>query len=130
MSSSSAGNPSYHVKDLVLLEGFDNKITGSGLDGFEDQGVLTEGADHDHAGLGVLTDDVAQRFDAAALGHDDVHGHQIGLDPAVIFKRRLAVFRFGDNLEPRAGKNILEHVAHEQGVINDHYSQGHSFLRG
>src|SRR5574342_1293431 len=62
------------------LEGFDHEVLGPRLDGLDHQGLLPHGAAHEDFRGGIELHDLAHRIDAAHVGHDDVHRHQLRLE--------------------------------------------------
>ncbi len=67
----------------------------------------------------------AHRVDAAHVGHDDVHGDQVGFELAVFLHRLAPGLRFAHHFKSRLCENIADHRAHEDRVIANEHRMTH-----
>src|SRR6266849_8164714 len=80
------------------LNGLLDKMLGALLQRGKNVFLVADGGDHDDTGVGVLTDDALDGFDAFHLGHGDVHEDDIGLDAVEFSDGSEAITGFTGNL--------------------------------
>jgi hypothetical protein len=106
------------ARAVVASKGLHHEIGGPGLDGFHDEGLLSQDAAHENHGAGVGADDLARGLDTALERHDDVHGGQVGLELMVQADGLDAVHGFAGDLVAPGDEDLLEHVAHENRIVD------------
>src|SRR5260370_8881454 len=88
------------TKDFVQdfgLNGFLDKMLGALLQRGQNVFLITDGGDHDDAGVGMLPDDALDGFNALHLGHGDVHENDVGLGAVELGNGREAIPLFPDD---------------------------------
>src|SRR5215472_18990482 len=109
----------HHREDVLRPEWLDDEVGGSRLDCLHHQRLLSERRAHDDHGVLVLLDDLPGRVDSALEGHHDVHGGEVRSQLLVLFHGFDAVGRLTHYFEPTRGEDVLDHVSHEDRVVND-----------
>ena len=86
--------------------------------------LIADGADHDDAGVGVLTHDAFDRFDAFHLRHGDVHEHDVGLGAVELRDGGQAVAGFTGHFPAEHLDHLDEIFAGEYGVVHYKVADG------
>src|SRR6185437_7586666 len=98
------------------LHGFEH---AAGLEGLDDERLLAHRAAHEDPRMRIHLADLAHRVDAAHVGHDDVHRHEIGTKLLVLLHGLRSRLRFTDDLESCLSQDVADHGAHEDRVVAD-----------
>src|SRR5205814_383737 len=125
-SMDSAEDPLHGFEDARRLERLHDEVLRSRLDRLDHQRLLPHRAAHQDLRVGILLDDLAHGIDAAHVRHDDVHGHEIGLELSVFLDRLGPRLRFAHDLETGLGQDVRDHRPHEDGVVADEDSVAHT----
>src|SRR5688500_19764630 len=86
------------LEHAARLKRLDDEVLGSRLDGFDDERLLAHRAAHENARGRIELRDLANRVDAAHVGHHDVHGHEVGPQLTVLLHGLHAGLGFADDL--------------------------------
>ncbi len=109
------------TKDFVQdfgLNGFLDKMLGALLQRGQNVFLITDGGDHDDAGVGMLPDDALDGFNALHLGHGDVHENDVGLDAVELGNGREAVARFAGDFTAEDLDHLHDVLAGEDGIVH------------
>src|SRR4051795_4411976 len=117
------------IDDAVGLERLDDEVLRAELQRLDDLRLLAERRAHDDARGGVAADDVGEGGEAVLLRHRDVERREVGLELLVAGHGLHAVACLPDDLMAGAREGVLDHLAHERGVVDDEDAgHGVSFL--
>src|SRR3954468_11377085 len=117
------------VDDAIGLERLDDEVLRAELQRLDDLRLLAQRRAHDDAGRGVAADDVGEGGETVLLRHRDVERREVGLELLVAGHGLHAVACLPDDLMAGAGEGVLDHLAHERGVVDDEDAgHGVSFL--
>src|SRR5437773_889142 len=121
----SAEHALYCLQHATRLEGFDDEILRACLNRFHHQRLLAHRAAHQDLRLRIDLADLADRIDAAHVGHDDVHRHEIRPKLAKLLDRFEPGLRLARDLESRLRQNVAHHGAHEDRVVTNENRLAH-----
>src|SRR3954468_15340715 len=117
------------VDDAIGLERLDDEVLRAELQRLDDLRLLAQRRAHDDAGRGVAADDVGEGGETVLLRHRDVERREVGLELLVAGHGLHAVACLPDDLMAGAREGVLDHLAHERGVVDDEDAgHGVSFL--
>src|SRR5689334_23278248 len=98
-SMRSAQDPLHRLEHARWLERLHHEVLGARLNRLDYQRLLAHRAAHEDLGVGIALADFPDGLDSAHVGHDDVHGHEIGLELAELLHRLEARLRLTHDLE-------------------------------
>src|SRR3954470_14703436 len=117
------------VDDAIGLERLDDEVLRAELQRLDDLRLLAERRAHHDAGRGVAAHDVGEGGEPVLLRHRDVERREVGLELLVAGHGLHAVACLPDDLVAGARQGVLDHLAHERGVVDDEDAgHGVSFL--
>ena len=120
--SSSATSKTFSVASAV---GFCTKSMAPGVEPAQHPLARLAGDAHDHNGHRPPRHLPLDEVHAVGPRHDQIAGHDVGLQPLDQLERLFAVARGADDLERRAAReHLLDDLADVGGVVDDEHATG------
>lgn len=107
------------------MEGLEDVVAGADVNGLHHEIFLTNCRDDDDLGRFVVLQDLASGVQAALLGHDDVHRHEVGPQSLVHLDGLRAVLGFAHDLVVGLGADIRQGLPDKCDIIDDQHGTLH-----